>query len=89
MGTGNVKGRSLAVAESGGPDLKPARDLEGELSAHRKALADLMRSPALGDELVQFVHPRRGNLRRALHRRQDRRRRSQRARAADCNEVMQ
>ena len=49
MGTGNVKGSSLAVAESGSPDLKPARDLEGELSAHRKALADLMRSPALGE----------------------------------------
>ena len=29
--------------------MKPARDLEGELSAHRKALADLMRSPALGE----------------------------------------
>ena len=49
MGTGNVKGRSLAVTESGSLDLKPARDLEGELSAHRKALADLMRSPALGE----------------------------------------
>ena len=48
MGTGNLKGRSLAAAESDSPDLKPARDLEGELSAHRKALADLMRSQALG-----------------------------------------
>jgi hypothetical protein len=30
VGTGNVKGRPLAVAESGSLDLKPARDLEGE-----------------------------------------------------------
>jgi diguanylate cyclase (GGDEF)-like protein/PAS domain S-box-containing protein len=48
VGTGDVKGRSLAVAESDSLDLKPARDIEGELSAHRKALADLMRSQALG-----------------------------------------
>jgi diguanylate cyclase (GGDEF)-like protein/PAS domain S-box-containing protein len=50
VGIGIVKGGSRAATESDSVDLasKAPRDIEGEISAHRRALADLMHSPALG-----------------------------------------